>query len=338
MNMKAIRSAWLSVTMSGLGFIAALPAFGGVLSTSGALGSSGLDASIGISAGKTYTHKYNICGGNVTINGVEFIGVPNLTGVEGVFGMSGWSQALNWDGGKTINSPELNALLASFNYDGSPETLTLNNLTAGQTYILTFYNKAWGSPGGERIQSVSTLSGAAAMFDANVGGEPNANLLRYTFTATSSTEWVRFAQQGSGTFHFYGFSTEQVFDNAWGSGANWTSATWGKGVPNAAGANADFTAQGAPTAITLDAPVTVGHIQFDGVNAWTLSGASPLTLQADVGGVSVLSASSGSHTLSTAITLNNDLMKRIGRTSCVFQPVRDTAKSDKGASIKSLEG
>ena len=29
---------------------------------------------------------------------------------------------------------------------------------------------------------------------------------------------------------------------------------------------------------------------------------------------------------------------RIGRTSCVFQPVRDTAKSDKGASIKSLEG
>ena len=31
-------------------------------------------------------------------------------------------------------------------------------------------------------------------------------------------------------------------------------------------------------------------------------------------------------------------MGRIGRTSCVFQPVRDTAKSDKGASIKSLEG
>ena len=30
--------------------------------------------------------------------------------------------------------------------------------------------------------------------------------------------------------------------------------------------------------------------------------------------------------------------ERIGRTSCVFQPVRDTAKSDKGASIKSLEG
>ena len=30
--------------------------------------------------------------------------------------------------------------------------------------------------------------------------------------------------------------------------------------------------------------------------------------------------------------------QRIGRTSCVFQPVRDTAKSDKGASIKSLEG
>lgn len=33
-----------------------------------------------------------------------------------------------------------------------------------------------------------------------------------------------------------------------------------------------------------------------------------------------------------------DIAGRIGRTSCVFQPVRDTAKSDKGASIKSLEG
>ena len=27
-------------------------------------------------------------------------------------------------------------------------------------------------------------------------------------------------------------------------------------------------------------------------------------------------------------------LMRIGRTSCVFQPVRDTAKSDKGASVK----
>lgn len=40
----------------------------------------------------------------------------------------------------------------------------------------------------------------------------------------------------------------------------------------------------------------------------------------------------------TASQVKNVALLRIGRTSCVFQPVRDTAKSDKGASIKSLEG
>ncbi len=310
--MKAMRHEWLSVMMAGLGLGAALPSFGGgMFSASGALGNGNLDASIGLNSGKTYKHAYNIRGGDVTVNGVGFTGVPNFAGVDGVFGMSGWNMEVGNDGSDIGSGSGLNTLLKSFNYHdtGSPETLTLLNLEVGQAYILTFYNKAWGSAGGQRIQSVTTSSGAATVFDENMGGEPNANLLRYTFTATNATEWVSFARQGPGSFHFYGFSTEQVFNNVWGSGADWTSATWGKGVPNAAGANANFTSQGAPTAINLDAPVTVGHIQFDGANAWTLSGASPLTLQADVGGVSVLSTPAGSHTITTAITLNNDLMK-----------------------------
>jgi len=154
MNMKAMKSAWLSVMMLGLGLSGTLPAFGGgVLSTSGALGSGNLDASIGLNSGKTFKHAYNICGGDVTVNGVGFTGVPNFTGVDGVFGMSGWYMAIG-DGGSVIGAGSgLNALLRSFNYEGSPETLTLSNLSAGQTYILTFYNKAWG--GAEAASSLS---------------------------------------------------------------------------------------------------------------------------------------------------------------------------------------
>ena len=311
--MKAMRSAWLSVMMSGLGFTAALPAFGGgAFSASDPLGNGNLDASVGLSAAKTYTHAYNIRGGDVTVNGVLFTGVDNFTGVDGSFTMSGWSSIYGPDdGGRVIGAGSgLNTLLSTFNYNGSMNLLTLTNLVAGQTYILTFYNKAWLAAGNDRVLAVTSSSGAATTFDENMGGDVNANLLRYTFTASGDSEWVKFVTLISGTMHFYGFTTEQAFANAWSGGADWTTATWGApGVPNGPGANAVFAAQGAPTAINLDGPVTVGHIQFDGANAWTVSGANPLTLQADVGGVSVLSTPSGSHTISSDITLNNDLMK-----------------------------
>ncbi len=308
--MKSIRSEWLAVMLSGLGLVAALPSFGGgAFSTSGPLGNGNLDASIGLNAAKTYTHAYNIRGGDVTINGVSFTGVNNFTGVDGSFSMSGWN--LMSSGGSTIGAGSgLNALLAAFNYNNSENVLSLSNLGAGKTYVLTFYNKAWGSAGNDRVLAVTSSSGAATTFDENMGGDVNANLLRYTFTASSDSEWVKFATLISGTMHFYGFTTEQVFNNAWSGGADWTTATWGTpGVPNSRGANASFPAQGSPTAINLNAPVTVGHLQFDGANAWTLSGANTLTLQADVGGVSVLSTPTGAHTISTAVTLDNALIK-----------------------------
>lgn len=307
--MNSIKYVWLSVLVMCIGLCATLPAFGaGAFSQSGPLGNGNLDASVGLSTNKTYTHAYNIRGTNLAINGVAFTGVTNYTGVADSFGMSGWNN--NTTGGSTIGAGSgLNALLNTFNYEGSPEALTLTNLVVGESYILTFYNKAWGSPGAERVQSVTTSSGAATRFDENMGGEHNANLLRYTFTATNSTERVQFERQGSGSFHLYGFSTEQVFDNVWGSGADWTSATWGKGVPSAVGVNASFTGQGSPTAINLDAPLTVGHLRLDGANAWTLSGENTLTLQADVGGISMLSTPSGSHTISNAITVANGVLK-----------------------------
>jgi len=308
--MKAIRNVLAALTVMCAALCPAFFSFGsGVFTASDPLGNGNLDASVGLSAVKNYTHAYNIRGADVTINGVIFTGVSNYTGVMDSFGMAGFNKTVT--GGSVIGADSgLNTLLSTFNYDGAPQTLTLSNLVAGANYILTFYNKAWGPAGGDRIQILTSASGAAGVFDENMGGEPNAHLLRYTFTATNNTEWVKFTKMAAGSFHFYGFSVEQIFNNSWSSGTAWSSAVWGApGVPHAPGANADFPAQGSPATIDLDLPVTVGHLQFDGANGWTLAGADALTLQADVGGISVLSTPAGAHTISNDIMLANDLMK-----------------------------
>ena len=307
--MKSSRRAYLTLTQALAAFVmgqVSLSWGSGVFSSSGALGDGNLDASIGLNATKTYTHAYNIRGTNVTINGVLFTCVTNFTGVPGSFLMSGWDAQRS--GGSTNGAGSgLGALLWDFNHNGTAQTLTLTNLTVGQTYILTFYNKAWGLAG-RRIQSVTSSSGAATAFDENVGGEPNANLLRYTFTAARTTEAIRFS--GSDTMHLYGFSTELLsITNSWISGSDWTTATWTNGVPNAAGSTANLPAQNAPTSLQLDTPVTVGHLRFDGVNPWTLSGTNTLILATDVGGACVLDTVSGAHTVSAPIALTNDMAK-----------------------------
>jgi fibronectin-binding autotransporter adhesin len=307
--MKAIRNMSVFVTFICSAFCTALCSFGGgVFSSSEPLGNGNLDASVGLSTAKTYTHAYNIQGADVTVNGVFFTGVSNYTGVDGSFLISGFNKTVS--GGSVIGAGSgLNTLLNTFNFDGSPQTLTLTNLVAGESYTLTFYNKAWG-PAGTRIQQLASASGTAGAFDENTGGEPNANLLRYTFTATGITESVAFTRVDTGSFHFYGFSAEQIFNNAWSSGADWSTATWGTpGVPGSAGANADLPAQGAPASINLDVPVTVGHIRMDGPSSWTIAGANTLTLQSDLAGVSVLSTPDGSHTISNDITLASDVLK-----------------------------
>ncbi len=306
--MKSIKCVWLSAMVMCIGLCAARPVLGnGAFSASEPLGNGNLDASVGLSTSKTYTHAYNIRGSDVSINSVPFTGVSNYTGVDGKFLMSGWSA--NATGGSVIGTGSgLNTLLNTFNYNGNPAILTLTNLVVGESYILTFYNKSWGVAG--RIQTLASSSGATGMFDENMGGDPNANLLRYTFTATNITEWVKFAMWSSGTMHLYGFSTEQIFNNGWSSGSAWSSSTWTPtGVPNSVGANADLPAQGSPSSIDLDVPVTVGHLRLDGANGWTMTGANTLTLQADVGGVSMLSTPSGSHTISNAIIVANGVLK-----------------------------
>ena len=267
------------------------------------------DADSGVSGAKTYTAIANIIGNNVAVNGATFIGSGNglsgtgwaLTGVPNNFG--GGGNHTTTFGGSVIDD-----LFDGFQYNGNPGTLTMSGLTVGQTYVTTLYNEAWGL-GANRTQTVTSTEGAGIVYNEDA---LEASVLRYTFVATGATTVLNFAPQIAGnTMHFYGVSNEQVFSNSWTSGADWTTAAWSVAAPNGVGTNAKFTAQGAPTVINLDAARTVGHVSVDGANAWTLStnNASTLTLQADAGGVAVLSAASGAHTISAPVQFSSAVAK-----------------------------
>ena len=268
------------------------------------------DADSGVSNAKTYTAIANIIGNNVAVNGVNgatFIGSGGalsgtgwaLTGVPNQFGGGGNHTT-------TFAGQAIAGLFDGFQFNGSPGTLTLSGLTVGQTYVATLYNQAWTLPD-YRPQAVTSSEGASILYNEDA---LEASALRYTFVATGATTTLDFAPQRSGySMHFYGVSNEQVFNNSWVSGTTASTSAWTAATPFDVGKSASFGAQGAPTNFDLDVPVTTGHVQFDGANAWTVTGASTLTLQADAGGTSVLSALSGTHTIAAAVQLNSPVAK-----------------------------
>ncbi|MEI7911913.1 MAG: autotransporter-associated beta strand repeat-containing protein [Verrucomicrobiota bacterium] len=278
------------------------------------LGYANSDTLVGLSTSKTYLENVNLNGAAILVNSVPFAGSSgaNPTG-------TGWAitgAPSTYAGGGTNPAGQLGVLTNVFIYGGT-STLSLSGLTVGQDYIVTYYARSWESTGA-RAQSLSANnngpSGVTYDMDYAAAGQGELELLRYTFQATATTQTITAAPVvTANSMHLYGFGVEQLsFNKSWAGGGTWSTAVWSPtGVPNAQGANANFTAQGAPTAINLDANVTLGHLQLDGSNGWTLNSTTnkTLTLQADAGGVSVLSVPSGSHTISAATTWSNDLLK-----------------------------
>jgi T5SS/PEP-CTERM-associated repeat protein len=87
----------------------------------------------------------------------------------------------------------------------------------------------------------------------------------------------------------------------WASVANWTD-----GDPNHAGATAVFGNKiTAPRTVTVDEPITVGRVDFDNTNAYTIAGDSTLTLDATSGGAQI-NVTSGSHTISAPVSFEDN--------------------------------
>jgi fibronectin-binding autotransporter adhesin len=285
------------------------------------LGAGNFDTQVGLSATKSYLYNVNLGNTpNVTVNGVTFTGAAGAT--PSVAGQWAVTATTVFASGGPNPGGAMGALTTDFIYGTgtTAEVVTLNALTAGETYVVSFYNSSWEAASTGRRQTMSasgaSVSGSGLFtFDEDMGATAQGqwNVLRYTFNATTTQQLINFVAQVTGTtMHLYDFSVEQVYNNTFASGTDWTTATWGApGTPNAKGTNANFAAAGAPSAINLNTNVTVGHLQFAGTNAWTVTNTagSALTLQAEVGGVSTISAKAGSHIVNPNITLSNGLLK-----------------------------
>ena len=90
-----------------------------------------------------------------------------------------------------------------------------------------------------------------------------------------------------------------------GGGGAWSSnANWLLGVPGGVGAEANFffSSGAAPIAVNVDGPRTVGFLNFDSNNPYTLSG-SAITLDR-AGNHSSVSVAQGSHQIQTTLNLD----------------------------------
>ncbi|HEX2400680.1 MAG TPA: PEP-CTERM sorting domain-containing protein, partial [Mycobacterium sp.] len=88
---------------------------------------------------------------------------------------------------------------------------------------------------------------------------------------------------------------------------NWSAAgNWTGGVPNTVGARAVFgPAITAPRTVAVDVPVTVGQIDFNNANAYTITGANPIALSA-ASGAGQINVTAGSHAINTTVALASD--------------------------------
>ncbi len=294
------------------------------------------DADSGVGTAKTYTAIANIIGSDVTVNGKTFIGSGTatsgtgwaLTNVPNLFGGGGNHTT-------TFGASSIDNLFDGFQFGGNPGTLTLSELTPGQTYVATLYNEGWAWPGfDDRTNILTSSEGATIRYNPD-GLE--ASMLKYTFVATGATTTINTAQTRTNySLHMYGLSNEQVFNNTWTPAVDstWeTGGNWSVATPNAVGANASFSAQAGATSVSMTGNKTVGHVQFLGTGSYTVSGIDMLTLQADAGGTSVLKADAGgSHTISMPVTINSPLAKYGEGSVRIAGPVTG---SGKGVTISS---
>ncbi|RYD22415.1 MAG: hypothetical protein EOP88_08145, partial [Verrucomicrobiaceae bacterium] len=205
--------------------------------------------------------------------------------------------ALTLAGGSTLYTEFTNATT----YDKL--TVTGNVSTTGASLVnpvlvdLRLPNSAakWTTLGAYNlIQYSGTFTGNANdLFEVSTGSKQAG--LTYTFTASG------------------GFITLTIAGSApseWNVDANgvWSAAgNWVNGIPNAIGVTAKFgTIITAPRAVNLDSARTVGAIQFNNTNSYSITGASLLTLNATTGnaGIEVLS---GSHTIFAPLSLSDTL-------------------------------
>lgn len=170
------------------------------------------DADSGISFIKEYTHALSFNGNGSVVNGVQFQGAMQVGANYSLAAFDGTNTSpMNGVVEYTTNvGGNSHELLENFYYSSTgDEKLTLNGLTAGATYTITFYAAGYGA--GSRIQTITDGLGGSFTFDENAPGPANGLLIRHTYTATtSSVTFTIHAEDPGNSFHQYALTNEFV--------------------------------------------------------------------------------------------------------------------------------
>jgi hypothetical protein len=143
-----------------------------------------------------------------------------------------------------------------------------------------------GTVGYEDMELVIANFGRRNSNDINAAGTP----VRFSYEA-------RYNLVGSGSW------TNAA--NYTGTIAEWPTPAAGV-VPNAAGAVANFTQiQASPVVITLGSSVTVGTVNFDSPNSYTVSGTGSITFSAP-GSAATISSVGANHAINVPVTFNTN--------------------------------
>jgi hypothetical protein len=165
------------------------------------------DATSGVDATKTYTHAYSFGSGVATmINGINFTGIGggNPT-VPGSFSTAGLPNVFNNDGNNVIEGSR--QLANDFLYNGAVQSVTIDGLIFGKSYVATIYSVGW-----EDGTRAATFSAGNDRLTVNQDHFGNNNGIRvsYAFTAAGSSITLTFVPLQGNTFHTYGFSNYEV--------------------------------------------------------------------------------------------------------------------------------
>lgn len=165
------------------------------------------DLDSGINSALDYTAKADFFGtGGSIVNGVNFLD----TGYTG----TGYNLAgpdASFPGGSPHNVlGDVGGMFDTFFFgprDGNA-TLTLTGLTIGTEYVTTWYNRGWGDVGGRyAFITASDTPDGFFRIDQNFAGDGNGSVIRYTFTATATTQTYAFdALNNADSFHHYAFT------------------------------------------------------------------------------------------------------------------------------------
>ena len=174
----------------------------------------------------------------------------------------------------------------------STGTITLNNLTSGNTYLVQIWvNDPRATSlvtGSSRTETVTTTGGNSVTlnFNSTAAEGGSGQYVIGIFTANATTQVINVS---SGTGNVDQINAIQVRDQgaaasgtwnttttpaSWGTAANWTSST----IANGSGSTADFSTLDitADTTVNLDAPRIIGNLTFGDTTTssaagWTLA-------------------------------------------------------------------